>query len=78
MNIKHEKPIRVFLKSNFDKKKNFTRFFKSKLNTTQNGKLEVKLLTGQESFRIVSLVKSNTWAVLPQGRTKFKKGQIID
>ena len=60
------------------KKKNFTRFIKSKLITTQNGKLEVELLPGQESFRINSFVKSNIWAVLPQGRTKFKKGQIID
>ena len=78
LNIKHEKPIRAFLKNNFEKKKNFTRFIKSKINTTQNGKLEVELLTGQESFRIDSFVKSNIWAVLPQGRTKFKKGQIID
>ena len=78
LNIKHEKPIRAFLKNNFEKKKDFTRFIKSKLNTTQNGKLEVELLTGQESFRIDSFVKSNIWAVLPQGRTKFKKGQIVD
>ena len=78
LNIKHEKPIRAFLKNNFEKKKDFTRFIKSKLNTTQNGKLEVELLPGQESFRINTFVKSNVWAVLPQGQSKFKKGQIID
>ena len=38
----------------------------------------LELLPGQESFRINSFVKSNIWAVLPQGQTKFKKGQIID
>ena len=78
LNIKCEKPIRALLKNNFEKKKNFTRFIKSRLNTTQNGKLEVELLPGQESFRINSFVRSNVWAVLPHGQSKFKKGQIID
>jgi len=36
------------------------------------------VLSGQESFRINSFVKSNMWALLPQGQSKFKKGQIID
>ena len=78
LNINNEKPIKASLKNDFEKNKNFTRFIKSKLITTQNGKLEVELLSGQESFRINSFVKSNIWAVLPQGQTKFKKGQIID
>ena len=60
------------------KKNKFTRFIKSKLKNTKNGKLEVELLKGQESFRINSFVKSNVWAVLPRGQSKFKKGQIID
>ena len=78
LNINNEKPIKASLKNDFKKNKNFTRFIKSKLITTENGKLEVELLPGQESFRINSFVKSNIWAVLPQGRAKFKKGQIID
>ena len=78
LNIKHEKPIRAFLKNNFKKKKNFTRFIKSKLNTTNNGKLEVELLPGQESFRINTFVRSNVWVVLPQGQSTFKKGDIVD
>ena len=78
LNLDEEKPIKAILKNNFEKKRNFTRFIKSKLNTTKNGKLEVKLLPGQESFRIKSFVRSNIWAVLPHGQSKFKKGQIID
>ena len=78
LNLSPEKPIKAILKNSFEKKKNFTRFIKSKLNTTQNGKLEVELLPGQESFRINSFVRSNVWAVLPHGQSKFKKGQIID
>ena len=78
MGISEEKPISAILKNDFIKKKNFTRFAKSKLNTTKNGKIEVEILKGQESFRIKSFVKSNIWAVLPAGKSKFKKGQIVD
>jgi molybdopterin molybdotransferase len=73
-----EKSLRAILKSNFVKKKNFTRFAKSKLNTTNNGKIEVEILKGQESFKIKSFVKSNIWALLPAGKSKFKKGEIVD
>jgi molybdopterin molybdotransferase len=78
LNLQHERPIRAILNNSFQKKRNFTRFIKSKLITTNNGRLEVKLLPGQESFRINSFVRSNVWAVLPHGKSKFKKGQIID
>ena len=78
MGISEEKPISAILKNDFIKKKNFTRFAKCKLNTTKNGKIEVEILKGQESFRIKSFVKSNIWVVLPAGKSKFKKGQIVD
>ena len=78
LNLSPEKPIKAILKNSFEKNKNLTRFIKSKINTTKNGKVEVELLSGQESFRINSFVRSNMWAVLPYGQSKFKKGQIID
>ena len=78
LGLNREKPLRAILKSNFVKKKNFTRFAKSKLNTTNNGKIEVEILKGQESFKIKSFVKSNIWALLPAGKSKFKKGEIVD
>ena len=78
LNLPQEKPVKAILKNSFEKNKKFTRFIKSKLSTTKNGKVEVELLPGQESFRINSFVKSNIWALLPHGQSKFKKGQIID
>ena len=78
LSLTSEKPIKAILMNNFEKKKNLTRFIKSKLNTTKNGKVEVELLSGQESFRINSFVRSNIWSVLPKGQSRFKKGQIID
>jgi molybdopterin molybdotransferase len=76
--LNKEKPIKAILKNEFIKKREFVRFAKSKLNTTKNGKLEVEVLKGQESFRIKSFVKSNIWALLPAGKSKFKKGEIVD
>ena len=40
--------------------------------------MNITLLPGQESFRIKSFTKSNAWAVLPSGKSRFKKGEIID
>ena len=78
LGLEPEKPVRAILKNDFIKRKKFTRFAKSKLSTTKDGKIEVHILKGQESFRIKSFVKSNIWAVLPEGKSKFKKGEIID
>ena len=78
LGVKDEKPIKAILKNEFTKKTYLTRFIKSKINTTINGKLEVETLKGQESFRIQSFVKSNIWALLPSGKSKFKKKDIVD
>ena len=73
-----EKPIKAILKNEFIKKTNFTRFVKSNINTTKNGKIEIRILKGQESYKIKSFVKSNIWAVFPSGKSIFKKNEIVD
>ncbi len=78
LGIQEEKPIKAILKNDFTKKVNFTRFVKSKVNTTKNGKIVVEILKGQESFRIQSFIKSNIWVLLPSGKAKFKKGDVVD
>jgi len=77
LNLDEEAPIKAILKNAFTKKKNFVRFAKSNLSATKNGRIEVEILKGQESFRIKSFVKSNIWALLPAGKSKFKKGEIV-
>ena len=78
LGIEKEKPIKAILRRKFIKKANFTRFAKSKMYTTKNGKVEVEVLKGQESFKIQSFNKSNIWTLLPSGKSKFKKGEIVD
>jgi len=78
LNINEEKPFKARLKNKFVKKKNFTRFLKGKLTSTNNGNLQIEILQGQESFRIKSFVKSNVWGVFKAGQSVFKKKQLIE
>ena len=78
LGIKEEKAIKAILINRFSKKNNFTRFAKSKINTTKDGKVRVMTLKGQESFRIQSFVKSNIWTIFPSGKSTFKKNEIVD
>ena len=78
LEIKEEKPFKAKLKNKFKKKKFFTRFIKAKLSSTKNGKLEIQILKGQESFRIKSFVESNVWGVFKEGQSDFKKGELIE
>ncbi len=78
LGIKEEKPIHAILKNDFSKKLKFTRFLKSKIYTTKNGKIIVEILKGQESFRIQPFVKSNIWTLFPSGKSKFRKNEIVD
>ena len=78
LGIPEEKPIKAILKNQFSKKINFTRFVKSRVYTTKNGKIETEILKGQESFKIKSFINSNIWTVLPSGKSKYKKYDIVD
>ena len=78
LGIGEEKPFKAILQNEFTKKINFTRFVKSKMNTTKNGNINVEILKGQESYKIQSFIKSNIWTLLPSGKSKFKKGEIVD
>tara|TARA_B100001121_G_scaffold151035_1_gene132132 strand:- start:921 stop:2162 length:1242 start_codon:yes stop_codon:yes gene_type:complete len=72
------KPIKAKLLNNFNKNKNFTRFIKGILKISKNGTSEFKILNGQESYKIKPLSDSNAWGQLKDGKSFFKKGDIID
>tara|TARA_Y100000590_G_scaffold157194_1_gene180648 strand:+ start:790 stop:2022 length:1233 start_codon:yes stop_codon:yes gene_type:complete len=78
LNLKKEKSFPARLKYNFNKKKNFTRFLKSKVHINKKGFLELEVLKGQESFKIKSFTKSNAWALFKSGKSTFKKGELIE
>ena len=78
LGIKSEKPFKAKLKNDYSKNKKIIRFLKAKLTSTNNGILEIKVLKGQESFRIKSFVEANVWGLFKDGQSKFKKGELID
>jgi len=78
LNVKSEKPFKARLKNNYSKNKKIIRFLKAKLTSTNDGKLEIQVLKGQESFRIKSFVQSNVWGLFNEGKSNFKKGELID
>jgi molybdopterin molybdotransferase len=73
-----EKPFKAKLKNNYSKSKKIIRFLKARLTSTTDGKLEIQVLKGQESFRIKSFVESNVWGLFKDGKSTFKKGELID
>ena len=70
--------VRAKLMNGFNKNKNFTRFIKGKLQVSKIGSLEFRILKGQESYKIKPLAASNVWGELKDGKSTFKKGDIID
>jgi len=73
-----EKPFKAKLKNHYSKSKKIIRFLKARLTSTTDGKLEIQVLKGQESFRIKSFVESNVWGLFKDGKSTFKKGELID
>ncbi|MDA9084769.1 molybdopterin molybdotransferase MoeA [Candidatus Pelagibacter sp.] len=78
LGAKVEKPFKAKLKNEYSKNRNIIRFLKARLTSTNNGKLELEVLKGQESFRIKSFVQSNVWGLFKDGQSTFKKGELID
>ena len=78
LNMTKEKPFKAKLKNSYEKKKNFTKFLKGKISTNKKATLEVEVLKGQESFRIKSFTRANTWALFRSGKSTFIKGTLIE
>ena len=64
--------------NNYFKIKIFTHFVRCFMKINNRGLVEVEILQGQQSNRIKSFVKSNCWGIFPEGKGKFKKGDIIE
>ena len=58
---------------NYKKNKKLTLFLRGKINNKT-----LKILSGQESFRIKSLVNANCWIKLSQKKKYCKKGSRVD
>ena len=78
LDMEIENKFTAKLINNYFKVKNFTHFARCFMRVNNRGLVQVEVLHGQQSNRIKSFVKSNCWGIFPEGKDKFKKGDIIE
>ncbi len=59
------------------KRPNLRFFGKARAAVDAEGRLEVRVLPGQESFRISPLLESNCWAIMAEGVERVEAGELI-
>ena len=78
LGMKTEKKFTAKLSNRYFKVKNFTHFVRCFVKINSKGLVQLEVLKGQQSNRIKSFVQANCWGMFPEGKDKFKKGDIID
>lgn len=73
-----ERPWRMPLLNDFRKPAPLRAFFKARVQVDGEGVPHVRILEGQQSFRIRPLLESNAWAVLPEGVDEVPAGAMVD
>jgi molybdopterin molybdotransferase len=73
-----ENKLKAKLANKYFKVKSFTHFARCFMKIDNRGLVQLEVLGGQQSNRIKSFVKANCWGIFPEGKDKFKKGDIIE
>jgi molybdopterin molybdotransferase len=78
LGMANEKPWALPLLHDASKKHGFSMLQKAFLEFDAEGRVGVRLLAGQESFRTEPLLRSRVWAVLPESLDWLVAGALID
>ncbi len=73
-----EQAIKAKLLTPLSKKKPFRFFCKAFASVNNHGQLELKILKGQQSFKIHPLLEANCWASFAPDKADFELGELID
>ena len=73
-----ERPLRLPLAAPARKKPGLRFLQKARVVVDGQGRLQVRLLAGQESFRIAPLLAANAWAVLDEEATHLPAGALVE
>lgn len=73
-----ERPWRLPLAADVSKKPGFAMLQKASLELDGDGRVRVRLLQGQESFRTRPLLDSRAWAILPEDSELVAAGCLVD
>lgn len=69
--------LKAALDAPYEKKNDMRHFLKAFAYISPTGRLQVRILDGQESFKIKSFSKSNCWAILGEQRGSFMEGDQV-
>lgn len=72
-----EGALQVPLADTVRKKAGFSMFQKAALQPDAEGRLQVRAIKGQESFKTAPLLTSNAWLVLPEAAEQLTAGTIV-
>ena len=75
--LKEEK-FKAKLINKYSKRKDFTHFARCLVKINPKGLVELRVLKEQQSHRIKSFVKANSWGIFPSGKDLYKSGDIIE
>jgi molybdopterin molybdotransferase len=77
LGMRIEKKFNAKLNNKYFKAKKLTHFVRCFMKIDNKGCVLLEVLQGQQSNKIKSFVEANCWGIFPQGKDKFKKGDII-
>jgi molybdopterin molybdotransferase len=78
LGMAQEQPLRARLSVSGDRRTGLRHFLKARVDHDRDGVLRTTLLGGQESFRMVPLLKANAWAVVPREADGSQEEAMID
>lgn len=73
-----EQPLRIALKADFAKPAALRFHARARVGWNGAGGLEVEILPGQDSFRMMPMLQANAWAVIPEGRAGAVRGEPVE
>lgn len=78
LGLPQEKPLLLPLAETARKAAGFKMFQKARVEIDANARLQVRLLGGQESFKVRPLTQANAWAALPEAAEQLSAGSLVE
>ena len=78
LGLNFEKGVTVRALNGLVKKAGFRSILKASASVDSDATLVVKVLEGQESFKIQPLLKANGWALIDEQQSSFNKGDLVE
>ncbi|WP_444994063.1 molybdopterin molybdotransferase MoeA [Aliikangiella sp. IMCC44359] len=77
LGLKQEPPLTAISTSDFTKKPGFRSILKAHVQINSQAQLQVRILEGQESFKIKPLIHANGWAIINESDSHLSVDELI-